>query len=180
MAPYERLPRIRLPPWVRDGEALFWPWVKDKRCGDPIVGQPHNLLPSRAIFLTTPPERSLPEFGDQEAERSQRSTVGRHGMIVEVALDDLSQPFPLGRDRLVPAPPQLLFDRLQLRPHAIGPGLPFDLELAPTRLAADEDEAQEAEGLRLAEPAPLAVFRRMASELDQSGLLRVERQRVLP
>src|SRR5258707_13736569 len=107
-------------------------------------------------------------------------SVGRHGVVVEVALDDLSQPFPLDRDRLVHPPTQFLFDRLQLRPHAVGPGLPFDLELAPTRLAADEDEAQEAEGFRLAEPAPLAVFRRMASELYQSGLLRVERQRVLP
>jgi hypothetical protein len=154
--------------------------MKDERFGYPIVSQLRNPLPDRAIFLTTPPERSLPEFGDQEAERSQRRTVGRHGMIVEVALDDLSQPFPLDRDRLVPAPPQLLLDRLQLRPHAIGPRLPFDLELAPTRLAADEDEAQEAEGLRLAEPAPLAVFRSITPELNQSGLLRVERQRVLP
>jgi hypothetical protein len=80
----------------------------------------------------------------------------------------------------VPAPPQLLLDHLQLRPQAIGPRLPFDLELAPTLLAADEDEAQEAEGLRLAEPAPLAVFRSTTPELDQAGRLRVERQRVLP
>src|SRR6266568_9084325 len=175
-----RLSRIRLPPWVRNGEACLRPWMEDRRFGYPIVGQPHYPFPSRAILLTAPPERALPEFGDQETEHSQRLTVGRHGMIVEVALDDLSQPFPLDRDRLVPTPPQFLFDHLHLRPHAIGPGLPFDLELAPARLAADEDEAQEAEGLRLTEPAPLAVFRRMASELDQSGLLRVERQRMLP
>src|ERR1700730_6111036 len=30
---------------------------------------------------------------------------------------------------------------------------------------------QEVEGLRLAEPAPLAAFRRKASELDEPGLL---------
>jgi hypothetical protein len=46
-------------------------------------------------------------------------------MIVEVALDDLSQPFPLDRDRLMHSPAQFLFDRLQLRPHAVGPGLIF-------------------------------------------------------
>src|ERR1700738_5435348 len=114
--------------------------MEDKRFGDPIVGQWHNPLPSRAILLTAPPERSWPEYGDQEAERSQRATVGRYGMIVEVALDDLSQPFPLDRDRLVPAPPQLLFDRLQLCPHAVGAGDPVDLELGPTRLAAGGDE----------------------------------------
>ena len=79
--------------------------MKDERFGDPIVGQPHNPLPRRAIFLTAPPERSLPKFGDIEAECGQRLIVGRHGMIVEVAFDDLSQPFPLDRDRLVPALP---------------------------------------------------------------------------
>ena len=52
----------------------------------------------------------------------------------------------------------------------------FDLEFAPTSFAADKDEVQEGEGLRFAEPAPLAVFRREASKLDQPGLLRMKRQ----
>src|SRR6202049_1320681 len=43
-----------------------------------------------------------------------------------------------------------------------------------------EGKAQEVEGLRLAKPAPLAAFRREASELDQPGLLGVQRQRKLP
>jgi hypothetical protein len=45
------------------------------------------------------------------------------------------------------------------------------LEFARAGLAADEGEAQEVEGLRLAEPAPLAAFRCKASELDEPGLL---------
>ena len=69
--------------------------------------------------------------------------------------------------------PHLLFDHPQLRPHAVRPGLPFDLEFALASLAADEGEAQEVEGFRLAEPAPLAAFRRKASELDEPGLLGV-------
>jgi hypothetical protein len=64
-------------------------------------------------------------------------------------------------------PPQFLFDGLQLCPHAIPSGLPFDLEFTPASFAADEDEAQEGEGLRFAKPAPLAVFRRKAFELDE-------------
>src|SRR5439155_24148622 len=98
---------------------------------------------------------------------------GRHGMIVVVAFDDLPQPFPLDRDRLVPALPQLLLDGLQLRPHAVSPGFPLEEEFAPTRLATDKGEAQEVEGLRLTRPAPLAVRRRMAAELDQTGLVRM-------
>ncbi len=77
------------------------------------------------------------------------------------------------------APSQFLFDGLQLRPHSVPAGLPFDQEFAPAGFAADEGEAQEGEGLRFAEPAPLAVFRRNASELDEPVLLRMKRQRKL-
>ena len=76
-------------------------------------------------------------------------------------------------------PPQFLFDGLQLYPHAIPSGLPFDLEFAPASFTTDEDEAQEGEGLRFAKPAALAVFHRKAPELDQPGLLRMKRQRKL-
>ena len=71
---------------------------------------------------------------------------------------------------------QSFFDEVS---QAVAPGFPFDEELAATRLAADEGEAQEVEGLRLAEPAPLAVRRREAAELDQAGLVRMKRQRKL-
>ena len=112
-----------------------------------------------------------------EAEGGERSTVGRHGEVVEVAAHDLPQPFPLLGNRLVHAPSQFLFDGFKLRPHPVASGFPFNEELAALRLAADEGEAQEVEGLRLAEPAPLSVRRREAAELDQAGLVRMKRQR---
>jgi hypothetical protein len=43
---------------------------------------------------------------------------------------------------------QFLFDGLQLRSHAVALRFPFGLEFASTRLAADEGEAQEIEGLQ--------------------------------
>jgi hypothetical protein len=46
--------------------------------------------------------------------------------------------------------------------HAVPPGLPLNLEFTRTGLAADEGEAQEVEGRRLAKPAPLAAFRRQS------------------
>jgi len=91
-------------------------------------------------------------------------------VVVEVAGDDLLQPSSLLGNRLMHAPSQFLFDGLQLCLHAVPPGLPFDLEFAPTSFAADKGEAQEGEGLRFSEPAPLAVCRR--AKLDQPGLLR--------
>ena len=50
----------------------------------------------------------------------------------------------------------------------------MDQEFAVTGLAADKGEAQEVDGLRFAEPALLAIGRRMAAELDQAGLVRME------
>src|SRR3979411_171154 len=99
--------------------------MKDTGFGEPVVGQPRDTFPGCAVFLAASPQRSLPEFGDEEAERGQRPTVGRHGMIVEVALDDLSQPFPLDRDRLVPALPQPLPDCLLACPPSGGAGCAF-------------------------------------------------------
>ena len=80
-------------------------------------------------------------------------------MIVEVATDDVVQPLPLIGDGLVHAPPHFLLNHLEFRPHAVRPGLPFDLEFARAGFAADKGEAQKVEGLRLVEPSPLAALR---------------------
>ena len=68
------------------------------------------------------------------AECPQRPAVGWHRMVGKVAGDDLPQPFPLLGDRLMHAPPQLLLDLLELRAHAVAPGLPLELEVALTGL----------------------------------------------
>jgi hypothetical protein len=46
---------------------------------------------------------------------------------------------------------------------------PFDLEFVLASFAADEGEAQEVEGLRLAKPAPVAAFRRKAARFPNPG-----------
>ena len=169
--PDVQLSRIRLPPRVCDGKAIARPGMKDRRFREPVVHQLRHSCPREPILLAATPQRAPPEIGDMVPERVQSTSVGRHGVVVEVAADDMPQPFPLYGDRLVHAPPHLLFDHPELCPHAVPPGLPFELEFALAGFAADEGEAQEVEGLRLAEPAPLAAFRRKASELDEPGLL---------
>jgi hypothetical protein len=54
----------------------------------------------------------------------------RRQVTVIAATGTPAAPLPLLGDRLVHASPHLLFDHLELRPHAVPPGLPFDLELA--------------------------------------------------
>ena len=112
-------------------------------------------------------------------ERLQGTAVGRHGMVVVVAGDDLPQPPSLLGNGLVHPPSQFLLDLRELRLHSVAAGLPMDLEVSPARPAADERKAQEGEGFRFAEPAPLSIGRREAAELKQAGLVRMQRQREL-
>ena len=103
-------------------------------------------------------------------ERTQGPVIGRDGMIIEKAGHDLCEPYPLDGDRLMPSPPQLLLDVLELRPHPVAAGLAHEQELALARLAADQGEAEEVEGFRFAKAAPSPLGRRAASERDQAGL----------
>jgi hypothetical protein len=41
------------------------------------------------LCLAASPERALPEFSNKVAERVERATVRRHGVVIEVAVDDL-------------------------------------------------------------------------------------------
>src|SRR5436189_6008457 len=76
-------------------------------------------------------------------------------MVVEVAADNMPQPLSLLRNWLVHTPSHVLLDHPQLRPHAVAPGLPFDLEFARTGFAADEGVSRPAGFHRqpLAEPS---------------------------
>src|SRR5206468_2827272 len=150
--------------------------MQDFRLWEPRIRELLHALPAEGLSLAAPPQRPPPISDHLVVEALNRPTIGRHGVIVEVPTYNLPHPFSLYWDGLVHAPPQLLLDGLHLCPHPIATRLPFDQEPASPRLAADEGEAEEVEGLRLAEPAPLAVFFRQASELDQPGLLRMQRQ----
>src|SRR6516162_7308168 len=121
--PYVRLSRIRLPPRVCDGEASARPRMEDDWFREPGVHQLRHLCPRDPIFLASTPQRMQPKVSDVVPEHRQCAAVGRHCMVVEVAADDPSQPLPLLGDRLVHASPHLLFDHLELRPHAVPPGL---------------------------------------------------------
>src|SRR5215813_3661606 len=87
---------------------------------------------------------------------------------------------PLFGDRVVPSLSHLLLNFLELPPHAVASGFPFDLELSAAACSADEGEAQKIEGLRFSEPPMSAALHCEAAELDQTGFLRMECQRELP
>jgi hypothetical protein len=76
------------------------------------------------------------------------------------------------------APPKLRLDLLEPRPHAVAPSFPLKLEVPLARFAA-EVKSQERQGFRFSKVLPLAVDCRKAAELNQAGLVRVERRRKL-
>src|SRR6266436_4109245 len=121
----------------------------------------------------------MPEDDDVVSECRNRGAIGRHRVVGEIPGNDLPEPFSCFRNRLVHLPSQSFLDFLELGPCAVTARLPLDLEITPPRFAANEHKTQELEGLRLGEPALLAVLRRKATELNQAGLVRVKRQREL-
>ena len=93
--------------------------MKNPRFGEKLVGQLRHPRPRQPGFLTAPAETPVPENGDGIAEGTDRRAVGRHGVVGEIAGDDLPEPFPGVQDRLVPSLAQLLLDLLQLGAPAV-------------------------------------------------------------
>ena len=130
------------------GEALVGPGMKDAGLGEPVVGDPRDLLPCRFVLLAAAPERPPPQVDDMVSEGTQGLTVGWDRMVGVVADDDLLQPLPLDGERLMHALSQPVLHFCQFHPHAVATGLPFDEEAATAACAADEGEAEEGESVR--------------------------------
>src|ERR1700716_1947780 len=109
----------------------------------------------------------MPENDDVVSECRNRGAIGRHRVVGEIPGNDLPEPFSCFRNRLGAFPSQSLPSFLAAWPHAVTARLPLNLQITPPRFAANEHKTQELEGLRLGEPALLAVLRRQATELNQ-------------
>ena len=139
--------------------------MKDMRLGKELVGQFRHPLPHQSSLLAAPAEYPVPKTDDAVTEGADRRAVCRHRVIGLESGDDLRKPLARFGDWPVHTPAQLLLDLPQLCPHAVTSGFPPKEKFAVARGSADEHEAQEREGLRLGEPALLAVLRRKAAEL---------------
>ena len=153
--------------------------MEDSGLGEPVVGDLLGAAPDKGTGLAAAAQRAPPVPDDALPEGLQRAAVGRHGVVVEEARDDLLEPPALLGDGVVHALAQTFFDLLQLRPQPIAAAGSPQEKLAGPRGAADQGEAEEVEGLRFAQPAPCASSRGKATKLDQAGLVRMQRQREL-
>src|SRR5260370_33187726 len=135
--PYVPDSGIRLLPRVSDGKALLRPRKKDFRLRKPVISDLLDPLPRDPTVLTASRQRAAPEVNHVMAECSDRCRVGRHGVIGEIASDNLRQPAPLLGDRLGHPASHPLPELLALTPPAVPPGFPLEREPALTGTSAD-------------------------------------------
>jgi hypothetical protein len=122
--PYVQLSRIRLPPWVFDGEALARPWMKYAWFWKPAISQTIERSPSGVVALTAAAKRTKPVPQDNPPELAQGSAVVRHGVIGEVAAHDRPKPRALLVQWSVPVLPERISDLVQLGTHAVASAAP--------------------------------------------------------
>src|ERR1700676_3722228 len=174
--PYGRNSRIRLPPWVFDGEAFVRPGMCDSRSWKPPILQHGHPFPGHLPLLTTPTQRAPPDVGDVKTKVPERHRVRRNRVISIEAHHNPPQPRPLLIDRLVHPSSQFLLDHPQSGAHPVAARFPPELETSPPVLPADVGKTKKVKRLRFAETACPPVRCRVASELNEPRLLRVQRQ----
>jgi len=160
-----------------DAKAAQGIGVADAGGRQPAVDEAPHPVPADAAGLAAAREGAVPEPADLEPEQGQRRGVHGHAVVVEVPADDRPQPAALLGDGMVQAPPELGLDLAQLGLQSLADSLPQHREtpVAPL-LGTDVREAEKVERLRLAVPAPPALFGRERSELDQPRFLGVQFQ----
>src|SRR5260370_25377687 len=76
-------------------------------------------------------------------------------------------------------PPKFFFDGSQRGTHAVPPRRSPQLELTSLGSTADMRETKKVERLRFSQPARCSISNRETAELDQTRLVRMQRQREL-
>src|SRR5580658_2739019 len=154
--------------------------VKDFGSGQVLAHESLEPLPRPPAALTAPPQRDSPVSRDLLPERFKPRQISRNRMVVEIPTDDLFQPGPGFRNRLVHAPSQFRSDTTEFSCRAL-PHCPAEYrELAAfVDRTANMSESQKVERFRFPLPCPLPVFCREPPELNQARLVRVQFQSVV-
>ena len=129
---------------MRSGEPLRRPRVQDARDGQPAGREPIQSVSAEAVALAALAQLGSPQPEQPIPKSLQAVEVSRYRVIVEVALHDRPEPLTRVRNRIVPAPPELLLDFPQLSPLALADRFPLHGKLPPPVLPADMREAQKA------------------------------------
>ena len=103
-----------------------------------------------------------------------RLGIGRHRVVREVACNHRAQPSALFGDAVAASVAQLRLYFLQVCTHAVASRVAPKQECSAPRAPTDKREPEEVKRLRLALPGSLPPLDRIATELQQTGLLPVQ------
>jgi hypothetical protein len=82
-------------------EPLAWKGVKHALNRNPALGKWSESIPGHAALLAATPKREPPVARNLFSELSHAASVTRHRVVVEVALDDRSEPLASLLNRIV-------------------------------------------------------------------------------
>src|SRR5580658_1071220 len=158
-------------------EAGFRVRMQDAGSWYPPFEDRSKLLPLLPRGLTAANQNVPPEPIDAILEDAQLIDVAGNSMVLVVAGDDLAKPYTNLTSAIMLPALKLSLDGFKLRDHSqFRCNSPDGERLCLVTTPAVVGEAQEREGLRFTIAALLPVTGRIAPELDQPGLIRVEFQ----
>jgi hypothetical protein len=140
---------------------------------NPALGKRSKPIPGHAALLTATPKRQPPTPRNLFAELSHAASVTRNRVVVEVSLNDRSEPLASLLNRIVLAGEELLLDLPQLCSHPFARRLPQDHKVPLlTRLPAQVRETEKVERLRFLPSTLFPISFGMSPEFNQARLVR--------
>ena len=131
--------------------------------------------PAASATLAAATNRSQPQASDALEETAHLPRVERHGMKVQPALYNTSQPASRFTKRAMHSLAQFLADRMERRPQAFADAVSMDCEPSVCPSLGDHmGKTKKVERLWSALAPPFSIFVRMSAEFDETGFLRVE------
>ena len=148
--------------------------MQDALDRNPALGKRSESIPGHPALLTAAPKRKPPVARHLLTKASHAAPVTRNRVIVEVALNDRSEPLASLLNRIVLTGEESLLNLPQLGSHPLARRFPQDHK-APllARLPAQVRESKKVERLRFPLSTLLPVSFGMSPELNQARLVRV-------
>ena len=144
--------------------------------GNPPVVQDDKIIPGRSVSVAASPERLQPHSSDLSSQCNECLPVRSDGVIVEITIHDLPEPFPYIDHRLVHSNLKLGLDRCKCGSKALPNRVAPKHELSVAGLRTDVREPEEIKCLRFtltsSPPSSLCI----SAEFDQPGLVRMQLQ----
>ncbi len=152
------------------GMADFW-------TRKPLLNQPIHSLPSDSCLLASALEHMMPVSSHLESKTTHRRVVERYSIVTVMSSNNLTQPCPYFKDRIVHSSFQFDFYFFELGIHLRFDRLPYNHEVSVTSfLPADMRESKKTECLGSTLIPSLTIFVCKGTKLNKPGLLRVQLQ----